>query len=115
ADIWGAGVVAWEMIAGRPLFAGDAAQVMGEVLYGTIPALRRFAPDVPEEVERVVLQALERFPESRPATAREMALALERAVRPALPSEVGAWVEQLAAADLARLSSLVAAASAATP
>src|SRR5690606_40657627 len=63
ADIWGAGVVAWEMIAGRPLFAGDAAQVMGEELYGTIPALRRCARDGPVEGARVVLQALELLPD----------------------------------------------------
>jgi hypothetical protein len=42
-----------------------------------------------------VLRALSPDPAARFGSAREMALALEAAIEPARPSEVGAWVEQL--------------------
>lgn len=104
ADIWAAGIVLWEMIAGQRAYRGDDAQVMGEILYGKLgPPLRDGATTA---LDGVVARALERFPERRWSTAREMADALEQAVRPATASEVGAWVQALGADDLARNATL---------
>jgi hypothetical protein len=49
-----------------------------------------------ERLDAIVERALERTPQARFATAREMALALERDVGCASPAEVANWVEHLA-------------------
>ncbi|MGH7280947.1 MAG: hypothetical protein ACRELY_05435, partial [Polyangiaceae bacterium] len=50
-----------------------------------------------EELDRVTLRGLDRDPTRRFNTAREMAIAVERCVGLASPSEVGEWVEHSAA------------------
>jgi serine/threonine-protein kinase len=54
------------------------------------------------------MRALERDPEKRFATARDMAQAIEEAVPTASPAEIGEWVESVAAAMLTKRSELVA-------
>jgi serine/threonine-protein kinase len=66
------------------------------------------APELPRALDAIVLRALERDPDLRFATAREMALALQAAIDPAPPSEVGELVERLAANELAIRGALVA-------
>ena len=78
SDIYGAGVVLWEMLAGGRLFEGDSdAIVLAKVLSGPTTSLRSLNPDVSEALEAIVLRALDADPENRFATAREMALALQ--------------------------------------
>jgi hypothetical protein len=52
-----------------------------------------------------VLRGLERDPARRYASAREMALALERAAPSVRPSEIASWVERVAAGRLAERAS----------
>jgi serine/threonine-protein kinase len=60
------------------------------------------------ELDRVVMRGLERNPTQRYATAREMALDLERSIATAPTSEVGAWVDSLAHEELADRATQVA-------
>ncbi len=106
-DIWAAGVVLYEMLAGARPFRGEGNQMIGEILYGKVPSITDERPDAPVELEAVLRRALARFPEGRFATAREMAQELERALRPASASEVGTWIEQLARAELQARTELV--------
>jgi len=96
-DLWAAGAVLWETLVGGRLFGGTTeAEVLERLLFAKIdpPSSRR--DDVSPELDAVVLRALERNVTKRFATAEEMADALEKAVRPALTSEVRAWLEVLA-------------------
>ncbi len=80
ADLWAIGVILWEMLAGQRLFVGDteAATVL-KVIDSPIEPPRTRAPDVPPALEAVCMRALERDPNRRYATARQMAAELERA------------------------------------
>ncbi len=103
ADVYAAAVVLWETLTSERLFDGDSeAIVLGRVLQGKVdpPSLR--TTGLPPELDEVTMRGLHRDPSKRYATAREMALALERACPPATATEVGAWVEAMAGPALAR-------------
>jgi serine/threonine-protein kinase len=103
ADVYATGVILWEMLTGRRLFMQqDGTIAMVErLLAAAAPPPSHFAPDTPRLLDAIVLHELARDPAQRFATAREMAVALERAGDLALPSEVSAWVESLATDALA--------------
>jgi serine/threonine-protein kinase len=61
------------------------------------------------------MRGLAADPSERFATARDMAFALERCARAIRPSEIGAWVEDIAAEKLALRSRLLAAVEDAVP
>lgn len=95
SDLFAMGVVAWEMFASRRLFTGKTrSETAQAVLELRIPTLRSIGADVPEEVERVVMAALERDPALRPATALDMAMGIQAGIELASPSEVGDWVRR---------------------
>jgi len=101
SDIYAASVVLWEVLAGRRLYSGDnEANVLSLVLSGEIEPPSHFAPDIPPEFDRIVLQGLNRDPNKRFATAREMATAVESIVGLATNAEIGEWVERLASDEL---------------
>jgi serine/threonine protein kinase len=103
ADVYAASVVLWEMVTGRRLFVKDdgGTVMVDKLLAGQIDPPSRFAPGTPKLLDAIVLHGLARNPHQRFATAREMALALERLGDFARPSEIGEWVEGLAAEALA--------------
>ena len=96
-DVYAASVCLWETLTGRKLFKGDnEGSVLEQVLFGAIDPPSRWVPDVPPVLDALVMRGLERDKTKRFATAREYALALERAVSPALASDIGDWVEAVA-------------------
>jgi hypothetical protein len=77
ADIFALGVLLWEALAKRRLFAGaNEAATMKALLMDPIPLPSAFAP-APAELEAIAMRALERDPQLRFASAEEMRLALE--------------------------------------
>jgi eukaryotic-like serine/threonine-protein kinase len=79
SDIFAAGAIMFEMLAGRPAFGGrTVAEVLHATRYEQPPALTG-SPAV-AAVDRVIRRALAKRPEDRPASADEMAEEL-RAVR----------------------------------
>ena len=102
ADIYSASIVLWEMLTGRRLFVKeDGGTVMvDKLLQGTVEPPSRVAPGTPRLLDAIVLHGLARAPEQRFATAREMALSLERVGDIARASEIGDWVEGLASEAL---------------
>lgn len=106
ADVYAASVILWEMVTGRRLFVKDdgGTVMVDKLLAGRIDPPSRFAPGTPKLLDAIVLHGLARNPDQRFATAREMALALERLGEFARPSEIGDWVEGLATEALAARS-----------
>lgn len=97
ADLYAAGVVLWEALAGRKLFeAEDAAAVIAAVLEGNVPRLSTINPEVTEAVDALIRVALAREPEDRYATALELAAALEDAAPPAPQRAVVEWMSAIA-------------------
>jgi serine/threonine-protein kinase len=76
-DLWAAGVMAWEILAGRPLHLDpDEVQVMFKVVTEAPPPLRQVQPELPASLEQVVTRALCLKPDERWASATELREAL---------------------------------------
>ncbi len=115
SDIWTVGVVLWETLTGRPLFAGATpAVVLKNVVSAEVPGLSSAAPDAPHALDAIVKKALSRAPVERFPTARAMALAIEQAVPLALASEVSEYLERACSESLARKRELLREIEAAT-
>lgn len=100
-DIYAASVVLWEVLTGKRLFyAENEASVLARVLSSDVPPPSSIVSDLPRTFDRVVLRGLERDPERRYATAREMAADLDACIGVASPTEIAEWVEVTAADEL---------------
>ncbi|NUO52797.1 MAG: serine/threonine protein kinase [Polyangiaceae bacterium] len=101
-DVYAAGAVLYEILAGGPLFAADSeAALMGAIIRGVTVPLCETERRVPREISDVCMRALEVKPSRRFATAAELADALEdAAVRAGLaiatPRSVSHIVKRLA-------------------
>lgn len=69
ADIYSLGVIAYQMLAGEPPFAGNTSTVMRAHREEPPRDLHERAPKVPKRVAAVVMSALSKTPSERPQTA----------------------------------------------
>ncbi len=109
-DVFAAGIVLWEMLAGRRLFNSPegAGAVVNQVLNLPIQPPSTFRAEVPQGLDRVVMKALERDRSLRFATARAFALELENVIGVASPHELGVWLESVAGKAMARRGEMLA-------
>src|SRR6195952_1521973 len=69
-DVYACGVLLFEVLTGRPPFEGDTAlSVAYQHLHDRVPAPSSLNPDVPEELDDLVLTATEPDPDNRPIDA----------------------------------------------
>lgn len=86
ADMYALGVILFEMIAGRLPFAYENANyLMLAHIQEEPPSPREFNPNCPENVEKIILKALEKSPEDRYTDMETMGAALRRALRSSAP------------------------------
>src|SRR5262249_17232296 len=72
-DIFSLGVVLYELVAGRPAFSGaNSIDVLGAILNREPEPLTQFAPDVPQELQRIIEKALRKDREQRYQTTKDL-------------------------------------------
>ncbi len=71
ADVYAIGTIAYLMLGGRVPFSGDLVTLITQKVMQTPAPLSSLRTDIPSQVERVVMTALERDPASRPANVLE--------------------------------------------
>lgn len=86
SDVYAFGVMMFQLLTGRMPFEGTVLQVVSQHLMVAPPPPRSVEPSVPPAVERIVLRALEKLPDDRFASMRQLAAAL-RAEAPDAPPE----------------------------
>jgi eukaryotic-like serine/threonine-protein kinase len=108
ADVFAMGIMLWEAMAARRLFRGKQdtdAETLHRVLFEPIPRLREIDPTIPEGIDAVVAQALDRDLDARFSSCAEFADAIERLndpeLRPATTRDVARFVNEVVGADVA--------------
>jgi serine/threonine protein kinase len=77
-DIFSAGIVLFELLAGEPLYPGDQiADLLDQTRRAKVPPLRKFRSDVPKALSAILSKALERNVEKRYASAAAMSADLD--------------------------------------
>jgi tRNA A-37 threonylcarbamoyl transferase component Bud32 len=78
SDIYSLAVVLYELVTGRKPYTADTpAGIMLKQVHDPLPLPRQFVPDLPEELENILLKALARQPEERQHDMGEFSAALE--------------------------------------
>ena len=78
ADIYSLGAIFFELLTGRPPFIGDSPlDVLRQVREHLPPAPRRLDPTIPKGLETVCVRCLERQPQDRYRSARDLAVDLD--------------------------------------
>jgi len=98
-DLWALGVVMWELLTGKRLFdAPEQGEVLERVRSMPIAPPSRSNPEVPPEVDHIVMTALQRDPTKRWQRASDMLSAMGTAVANhasgrLTPQQLVTWVE----------------------
>lgn len=79
ADVYAIGTIAYLMLGGRTPFTGDLMQLVMQKVMHQPPLLSTLRTDIPKDVERVIMTALEIEPVKRPASVSEWITNLEAA------------------------------------
>ncbi len=78
-DIYALGTIAYLMLGGKRPFTGDLMQLVTQKIMNAPPALSTLRTDVPDDIERAIMRALETDQNKRPSTVGDWISELEEA------------------------------------
>jgi serine/threonine protein kinase len=79
SDIYSLGAVMYELLTGyRPFRANSLSKLLHQIVYATPPPVHTLRTDIPEELEQIVVTALQKDPDARFPNGLEFAGALTR-------------------------------------
>lgn len=78
SDVYSLGVVLFQLLTGELPFRGETENVLAQVVHEEPPAVRRLNSSVPRDLETICLKCLEKSPELRYQSARELSDELSR-------------------------------------
>jgi serine/threonine-protein kinase len=82
SDVWALGAILYKLLTGRAAFAAESSSAsLAKIMVDPPPSLRTVRPDVPPEVEALILRCLDKDVTRRVQSAAELA----RALSPFLP------------------------------
>lgn len=79
ADIYALGTIAYLMLGGRTPFTGDLMQLVMQKIMHAPPLLSTLRTDIPSDVERAIMRALETDSNRRPSSVSEWISEIEKA------------------------------------
>ncbi len=100
SDIFSLGLVLYEMLTGRRVFAGDSEMsVLEQVRNPQVAPPSTVNPDIPEKVDTIVVKALAADPADRYQSAKDMKQDLDKALRklggPPSPAELAPFLARV--------------------
>ena len=110
-DVWAAGVMLWELLAGARLFTGESQEILLRIHTSVPPRISSVVPGVPRSLDDAVASALEPRLEHRCTTARALATKIMDAAKEgtdvASHDQVADYVRSLAEPQLRERHELI--------
>jgi serine/threonine protein kinase len=111
SDVFGLGVILWELTTGERLFEGSDVAAMTRIVEQDAPSPSEYVEDYPEELERVIMHALRRSRSERLPSAAHFAALLDEFARKhgiAIgPRQLAQFLDGLAPVDVSGVHSTV--------